>query len=311
MSYHRRATSTKGLSLFRRADQYTVSHSIAEALTTKGMREPFSRDDTTEILGLLLTVSRHHPSSHTLQCSASHSLFSCSFDYPPNFPPQPYGVKGGAARCLLLELLGVRSPSPRDVDVIRKGSHPLTTDDKIAKQYMPDDYRFGCKVELFTDLDRYLSSRDLTINEVIYLNGTLKFSPFALLDSITRTIRPSRYRTGTLSRAPQLSGRVFLKMIRLRAEFLCHNENWQVVGIPDDVEFTESDLAIQIEKALQRGPDVAESFLEHLVEAEFLELGDPPLLPKMIEEINHLTIGDSALIRSLPGGQLHHKKDYN
>jgi hypothetical protein len=310
MSYHRRAISTKGLSLFSKSDEATPMGASAEALTIKGMREPFSRDDAGEILQLLRSYARHHPSNPSFQYSRSISSFSCTFSQPPTFPPHPYGVKGGAARYLLLELLGVRTPDPRDIDVVRKGSHPIATDDKVAAHYMPDDYRFGGKIELFTDLDRYLSSRDITINEVIYLDETLTFSPFAFLDSITRTIRPSRYRTGTLSKPPQLSGRVFLKMIRLRAEFLSYHENWQVVGIPDDVEFSETDLAIQIEKALQRGPHVAESFLEHLVEAEFLELGSPPLLGTMIQELDHLTIGESALIRSLPDDLRLHPKDY-
>lgn len=300
MSYHRRATSTKGISLFSNLSSEKKWSSIAEALTTKGMREPLSNYDAEQIKELFCSISSNYSRNSSLQYSSATSSFSYTLEHPSSFPPPPYGVKGGAARCLLLEALGAQSPNPRDIDIIRKGTHPLKTDDKIAAHYMPDDYRFGAKIELFTDLNRYLSSRDITINEVMYVDGTLTFSPFAFLDVVTRTIRPSRYRSGTLSKPPQLAGRVFLKMIRLRAEFFSHEDHWQVVGVPDDVEFTETDLAIQIEKALQRGMNVAESFLDHLVKAEFLEYGEPPLLAKIIGELDHLTIGESALIRSLP-----------
>jgi hypothetical protein len=126
-------------------------------------------------------------------------------------PPPPYGIKGGAARERLVEALRVRSPRPpRDLDLIRRGSFKVAGDDLVAKRYMPRDYAHGARVEIISDLDRYLRSRDLTINEVAVFDKGASCSVLAALDSIGLIIRPSYYRGGSIHRLPSLDGRVLL-----------------------------------------------------------------------------------------------------
>ena len=300
MSYLRKASSTRGYSLFTPLSERGELGLAAEELTLKALKTPLNPDDIRQIRNLVLNSSDASIGEDLFTYSKETLSFHYKLFRSSNFPAAPYGVKGGAARRLMLGVLGIPSLEARDLDLIRKGAYSVSADNEVAAHFMPEDFRHGGKVELFTDMTRYMASRDLTINEVVHIDNELIISPFALLDTLTRTIRPSRYRTGTLSKPPQLSGRTFLKMIRLRSEFLAAGVEWQVVGIPDTVEFTETDLAMQLEKALQHNPLVGESFLSHLVRSEFLPATDPPLLRHILIELQHLTIGENALLRSLP-----------
>lgn len=309
MTFTRRAHPDARLSLFESEWTPPPEALLAIELSERGLRAPFLHDDIESILSLL--------SSHTLPSFSSESTvssrpawryspqdgtFSCTVKAPESLEalPKNVGVKGGVARSLLLSILGIPSLTPRDIDLIRKGSFNVPLDEELARTYMFDDYRFGARVELFDSVTKHLGSRDITINEVMYINGVLTCTPFAILDALTLTLRPSRYRGGTLSRPPQLLGRVLLKLLRLRAEMTFSGTLWRVVGIPEDVTFGEFDLALHVEKSLQRSTEIAESFLDHVHLAGFLGHIDGTFLMPVLEELVHLTIGDSAVIRSIP-----------
>jgi hypothetical protein len=309
MTFSRRAHPNASLALFESEWRSTTDQSFAIALAEKGLRVPFTNDDLASILSLLNSVaasaSPHHRNqagSITWSYSSKEHSFLTTVQAPEILAdlPNNVGVKGGVARSLLLSLLGVPTLPPRDIDIIRKGSFRAPSDEDLARRYMSDDYRFGARVELFDSASKHLSSRDITINEVMYFNGTLMCSPFAALDALTFTLRPSRYKGGTLSRQPQLLGRVLLKMLRLRAEMTHSGSNWRVVGIPDDAAFGEFDLALHLEKSLQRSPLIAESFLQHTQTAGFLEYSGSELLLPVLEDLIHFTVGESSVIRSLP-----------
>jgi len=221
-------------------------------------------------------------------------------------PPSPYGLKGGAAREALTAILSVRPIRvPRDLDIIRRGHFPIATDDAIARQYMPRDYMHGARVELVGDFARYLATRDITLNEVGILNELLSSSLLAALDTVGYVIRPSHYRGGSIHRAPRLDGRTFLKMVRLFAEAEMHNEPAIMVGIPEEVSFSEFDLAIQLNKAFQRGEGVAERFVETLLLLGALDASHTPL-PKLLEELEHLRHGERGLFPDVPEGLFRH-----
>lgn len=228
--------------------------------------------------------------------------FSVStLDTPDNpLPPRPYGLKGGAARERLVEALRVRSPRPpRDLDLIRRGSFKVAGDDLVAKQYMPRDYAHGARVEIISDTDRYLRSRDLTINEVAIFDNSASCSILAALDSIGLIIRPSYYRGGSIHRQPSLDGRVLLKMARLAAEAARFGEPVMIVGIPDQVSFSDADLAIHLNKAFQRDEAVAAGFVSVLIQLGAIAASDQPLAD-LISDLSYLNYGEKGLLSDLP-----------
>jgi hypothetical protein len=162
--------------------------------------------------------------------------------------------------------LGVRAPrKPRDIDLIRKGNFPVPEDDLMAQRFMSRDFMHGARVELIRDIQRYLNSRDITLNEVAAFDRSVTLSLLAALDCVGHVIRPSQYRGGSIHRKPSLDGRILLKMARLFAEAEHFAEPALLVGIPDEVSFTEFDLAIQLNKAFQQGFAIARGFIDVLV----------------------------------------------
>jgi hypothetical protein len=187
----------------------------------------------------------------------------------------------------------------RDIDLIRQGNHFLAEDELVARDAMPDDYLRGARVELVREKNRYFATRDLTINEVMYLDGVLSVSFLGLLDSIGHTLRPSRYRGGSIHRPPDLSGRIALKMARLRGEALVDGVSWCIVGLPEQCAFSELDLAVHLGKAFQNGTDAAEEFVRTCVILGMLPERPKPLLAALLD-VEHLRHGENSPLKYVP-----------
>lgn len=214
--------------------------------------------------------------------------------------PLGYGVKGGAAREALIATLSVREPhQPRDIDLIRRGSYRIPADDEVARALMGRDYEHGARVELIRSLPGYLQSRDLSVNEVTAIDSTVYTSLLCVLDTIGHVLRPSRYRSGTLHKRPSLLGTSLLKMVRLYAEGSVLGENWSITGIPEEVSFSEFDLAIHLNKAFQRGEAVAERFL-HTLEVLSLLSATENRVDRALRELEHLRHGEKGLFPDVP-----------
>jgi hypothetical protein len=169
----------------------------------------------------------------------------------------------------------------------------------MARDFMTRDYQHGARVELIADMNRYFSTRDLTINEIASFGDQIYASPLAILDTLGHVVRPSSYRSGTLHRAPSLDGRVLLKMLRLYTEGSCIGEGWRVVGIPEQVTFSDLDLAIHLNKAFQRGDVVARAFLEACELLSLLPVRGDALVGAL-EELEHLRHGEKGLLPDVP-----------
>jgi hypothetical protein len=168
---------------------------------------------------------------------------------------------------------------------------------------MPRDYRYGARVELVTDLNRYLTSRDITINEVATLGGSLHASLLALLDTTGQVLRPSRYRGGTLHRDPGISGRTLLKMLRLQAEGTLRGESWSIIGIPPETSFSDVDLAIHLNKAYQHSKTAAGLFASYCSTLGLIAPDREPL-EYLLTELAHLGYGEESLLRDVPREEL-------
>ncbi len=214
--------------------------------------------------------------------------------------PEFYGFKGGTARELLCNKLALRDfRAPRDLDLVRRGSFYRPLDELVAREFMPHDYRHGARVELIRSMSRYLSSRDITINEICAFHAEINVSLLGALDAAGNVIRPSRYRGGSIHRQPSLDGKIFLKMVRLFAEAENFGDSAILVGIPDTVIFSEVDLAINLDKAFQRGSQVARLFISTLVHLGALAASEDPLA-QVLEELEHLRHGELNLLPHAP-----------
>jgi hypothetical protein len=217
--------------------------------------------------------------------------------------PVGYGAKGGAAREALIATLSMREPhQPRDIDLVRRGSYRIPADDEVARTLMGRDYELGARVELIRSLTGYLRSRDVSINEVTAIDGTVYTSLLCALDTIGHVLRPSRYRSGTLHKRPSLLGTSLLKMVRLYAEGFVLGENWSITGIPEEVSFSEFDLAVHLNKAFQRGESVAERFL-HTLEILSLLPSTENRIGNALRELEHLRHGEKGLFPDVPAMQ--------
>jgi hypothetical protein len=164
---------------------------------------------------------------------------------------------------------------------------------------MGRDFEHGARVELVRDLRGYLRSRDLTINEVTAIDDVVHTSLLCALDTIGHVLRPSRYRSGTLHRAPSLLGASLLKMIRLYAEGSVLGENWSITGIPEEASFSDFDLAVHLNKAFQRGAAVADRFL-HTLEILSLLPATEDRVDRALQELEHLRHGANGLFPDVP-----------
>lgn len=214
--------------------------------------------------------------------------------------PSPYGLKGGAARERLREALHISQPrAPRDIDIIRRGRFATPSDEDVAKRFMARDYTHGARVELVTELSRYIASRDLTINEVAVFDSTISASFLAILDTLGHVLRPSRYRGGTIHKKPSLDGRTLLKMARLFAEGEGNSESWLMVGIPEEVSFSDFDLALHVNKSFQRDEDVARAFLNVCCLLSIIPARDD-LVASVLQDVEHLRHGERGLLPDVP-----------
>lgn len=219
--------------------------------------------------------------------------------------PAGYGFKGGAARFCLDEVTGRPANGPRDIDVVRFGTGWTPTDTAVSRAVMPEDFERGWGVEVCSSPAHYWRSRDLSINEVLVMEGVLSVSLVGLLDRIGCVLRPCRYRGGSLHRHPSLAGGTAAKMLRLRAEGLAVGEEWVVGGIPEDQEVEVFHLALQLDKAFARSEQVARLFVEQCSRAGLLPrepaLPGGDLFDECVREVVGSVYGGAEFFRNLPG----------
>lgn len=188
--------------------------------------------------------------------------------------PVGYGFKGGAARSILRKALGLVVIPPRDIDIIRLSAEPYDGADRdIAQKYMSQDFEFGDGVELVEDHDGYLNTRDFTINEVYVFDSKIIATEQCIRDTIRNTVRITEHERLSYS-GDGIGPKMKAKVLRF------HAEQMYAIGtsnIPEDVsnEIEKSFinpfwLCVQLDRAFERGFDVADKFTALLLENEII-----------------------------------------
>lgn len=176
--------------------------------------------------------------------------------------PDGYFFSGGVARGVLLEQLGDISPKPRDLDVVAidEFKPDSTLVDQISQKFMHEDYAHGHGVKIDPDLQAYFSSRDFTLNEVLFARNKIHYTNRALRDLKEKNIRPTehesrKWRSYEFDRYG-VSPKLAVKALILQAEFFelygqggisgIEEWQWNLDGIPPFY------LALGLEKAHQK-----------------------------------------------------------
>lgn len=182
--------------------------------------------------------------------------------------PVGYAYKGGAARSLLLRSLGVDPESmPRDMDIVRiADTEPFDgADDLVSREFMPDDYEHGNGVERLVDLQEYLESRDLTINEILATDKKITASRECILDNLRGILRMTDFEKG---RYQGDDSKMLSKILRFYSEAILKKGE---AFMPDyghwdfgQVFLSPFWIALNVEKASQRGQIYLDAFIETL-----------------------------------------------
>jgi len=207
----------------------------------------------------------------------SNGLFKIKIfeSYKDKKLPEAYAFKGGAARSLLLRVLGIdKNSMPRDFDLARVGVEPYEgADDEVAEKFMPQDFEYGDGVEVISSIKRYLNTRDFTLNELLATEHSIILTKACLLDTVRHIIRLSDYEKEEEIRSGELNEKLLAKGLRLySAELLHYDAKFTSTIIFDlsKVYINKFWLALHLDRALEIGDDVAQKYVDILVQTEIL-----------------------------------------
>lgn len=197
-------------------------------------------------------------------------VFAVDDDEAAGYPPLPpgYGFKGGVARKALARVLRlpIWTAAVRDIDLLRDADTPPDHDRELAERYMTDDLIHGdAQVEAITNARDYFTTREVTVNQITFLDGEIEITHLGLLDTLGGVIRVTRQHLGTnYGRAhPIVAFKVLRFAANLRAEGrepLIPHFRVNFRRRPHPFAFF---LALQLSRAFESGMEVAEFYIDY------------------------------------------------
>ena len=235
--------------------------------------------------------------------------FAVDDDEAAGYPPLPegYGFKGGIARKALARTLRlpISTAAVRDIDLLRGLDTDGDHDRQLSERYMTEDMILGnAKVEAIVSLRDYFSTREVTMNELYYLDGHIEITPLGLADTLGGVIRVTRGHHA-INRG-QVHPIVAFKALRFAANMRA--EGREPIIAPFRINYRkrphpfEFFFALQLSRAFESGAEVAEQYLMLTREWGLLERMDLPELVTAAEAGGvlkerladyHLTFGDA------------------
>lgn len=187
--------------------------------------------------------------------------------------PNGYGFIGGAARNVLDALVHPNGDirPPRDIDLVFGADHIQNFDEdqahNLAMKLSPRDAIYGHGVQVIDDINDYINTRDFTINQVMFQGGRLVVSDQAAIDMGNFIIRPTDF---VHNKEHSLGSKLALKAVRLLAELKADGLQQACIrGInlrrdTHDVSYSDFFQLLNLDKAFERGEDVAEQYMQEL-----------------------------------------------
>lgn len=210
-------------------------------------------------------------------------VFTVSDDEIADYPPMPsgYGFKGGVARKALARVLRlpISTAAVRDIDLLRAADTPPDHDRELTERYMTDDLIHGdAQVEALTTARDYFNTREVTVNQIIFLDGEIEITHLGLLDTLGGVIRVTKQHIGTnYGRAhPIVAFKVLRFAANLRAEGrepLIPHFRVNFRRRPHPFAFF---FALQLSRAFESGPDVAGFYVDYAREWNLLGKAELP-----------------------------------
>ena len=201
--------------------------------------------------------------------------------------PKGCAVIGGAARSLAFMMINPENQElipVRDVDVAYFEDEISQEEaDIYAEHFLPDDFSHDHGAQEVSNIEEYMSTRDFTMNQVIYKDGRLIASRAAVRDIYKGVINPCDREDGYWDDdywgEDYISTRIALKAV-LQQTVL--KEYIDDIKINDKIrndqfyinEYSSHNgfqLALAIQKSFDWGDDFPKKFLQNIVESPIFE----------------------------------------
>jgi hypothetical protein len=224
-------------------------------------------------------------------------------EVPPTIPalPNGYGYKGGVARTILEYSLGLPYTEPRDLDIVFLGTHEdESVSKKLAEQYMPEDFANGYGVEpLEAD---YFSTRDFTLNEVLYDGSKIVCTRQCLTDLLRNIVRFTDYEKNESYHGDDffIKPKLLAKAVRMVA--LARNAGKAQASITDEINqlrelyIDDFHLALHLDRAMEQGNGVAKEYVRIMNQKGFI----PDYIQTVSDCFEYLVGRTEFIFRSAP-----------
>jgi len=270
------------------ADVVAMARAAAEKLGARrrrGSRKPAGSDSTLdraldaidEVMDLLEVPNEAYDvGRYTV-------VLHVSDDEAGGYPPMPpgYGFKGGVARKALARTLRlpISTAAVRDIDLLRAAETPPQHDRELSERYMTEDLIHGnAKVEAITTPKEYFTTREVTVNQIMFLDGAIRITPLGLLDTLGGIIRVT---PGHLSlNRGRVHPIVAFKVLRFAANQRAEGRSPLIKPFrvstrryPHPFAFF---FALQLSRAFEGGIEVADHYVQYARDWDLLAPADLP-----------------------------------
>lgn len=246
---------------------------ISAAEERELLAETQLRDEAVQEKSLLEILEAHRIPTGNIELRADGRWFISYRERLREDLPDGYAFKGGAARFYLREAFGLPTDLPRDYDVVRLTEHePYEgADAVVARRFMPKDFEFGDGVEAIADIDAYFRTRDLTINEVLATKDGIIATQAAILDTVRNILRLTSFERSSYNAEGQAGPKMLAKLLRFYSEALRLYGHTPLILDSgheqiDAVSISPFWLAVNLDRAFERGNDYACAYVDTLIE---------------------------------------------
>ena len=201
--------------------------------------------------------------------------------------PKGCAVIGGAARSLAFMMINPENQElipVRDVDVAYFEDEISQEEaDIYAEHFSPDDFSHDHGAQEVSNIEEYMSTRDFTMNQVIYKDGRLIASRAAVRDIYKGVINPCDREDGYWDDdywgEDYISTRIALKAVLQQTVLKEYIDDIKINDkirndqfyINEYSSYNGFQLALAIQKSFDWGDDFPKKFLQNIVESPIFE----------------------------------------
>lgn len=181
--------------------------------------------------------------------------------------PQGVAIIGGAARAIAQRVIFHEGAPIRDIDLavvpdLCETEYSPEVLDGLSMYYMPDDHNYGYGIATVDDLGDYFSTRDFTMNQVIFVDSMVVLTDAARSALREKIVEPTPYELS--SDGYIRKSKLYVKAMLMRSLFATWYGGSECSGFRRESEIGDFYIALGLNKAFQYGADVTECFINDL-----------------------------------------------